>query len=337
MGEDTSRLTGRGSRRDLSEDRTALLHTGLSFVRRARTFQTSINIACVFGGGALGAIGGAMEGGLIPSSGDGFLTAKGICVWLGVGLVLLGGVLLHFIADEAPELLRKALALEGKAQAFLDEREALIDRLESLAALDRKRLALIEANKVMRETLEQSLLVPEADPAGTAQLMLDAALRFITTSIGFDPDEQWAISVFRVESEGDIEELRRIACRRADRLAEQNNPRGWKRNEGFVGTAWATEQAVIVTDGTMPDALDQYRVPAPKQRDYDPERYRSMAAIPVRLGDPARIWGVIAASTDCAGRFRRDPGNKQVQAVDTVRLIARMTGLMAAAFERSDR
>jgi hypothetical protein len=53
--------------------------------------------------------------------------------------------------------------------------------------------------------------------------------------------------------------------------------------------------------------LDQFRVPEDKQRNYDAVRYRSMAAIPVRLGDPAEIWGVVAASTNVPDRFRRDP------------------------------
>lgn len=322
------------NRLSLGVRRDRLVQTGVTWVRKARRFQSWINIVCVLGGGALGAVGGAMDGSLLPSAGAG-LTIKGICVCLSVVLVFIGGILAFLIGDEAPELLKQAIDLEAEAQTFLDDRDRLLARLDALAALDRKRLALIEANKVMRETLEQALLIPAADVRGTVQLMLDASLRFLTTSIGFDADEQWAISVFMVEGEP-TPELTRVAACRADRLDEQNNPRCWLRNEGFVGAAWATEQAVIVSDGTLPDALDQFRVPGPKQREYDGERYRSMAAIPVRLGDPATIWGVVAVSTNAQGRFRRDPGNKQVQAVDTVRLIARMSGLAAAAFKRSN-
>lgn len=273
-----------------------------------------------------------MDGAMVPESSNLALTIKGICVWLGVLLVFVGGALLFMIQDEAPEVLARAAKLEGEAQKFLDDRDALLQRLEELASLDRRRLALIDANKIMRETLEQSLLLAQSNVEGTAQLMLDATLRFITTSIGFEPDEQWAISIFRVEGD----ELRRIAARRADRLAEQNAPRAWRRNEGFVGRAWSTEHPVIVADGTQPEALAQFHVPALKQRTYDAERYRSMAAIPVKLGaDPVEVWGIVAASTDHAGRFRHDPLNRQVQAVDTVRLIARMAALMEAAFRRS--
>ncbi|MGN6620661.1 MAG: hypothetical protein ACTHKR_06315 [Sphingomonas sp.] len=59
-----------------------------------------------------------------------------------------------------------------------------------------------------------------------------------------------------------------------------------------------------------------------------------MAAIPVRLGPDQMIWGVVAVSSNRVGRFRRDPGNRQVQTVDTVRAMPRMIALMAAAFQR---
>lgn len=308
------------------------MQKGVTFVRRARRFQKWINIVCVLGGGALAAIGGAMEGGLVPDTGSGILTAKGLCVWAGVFFVFVGGVLLFFIQDEAPELLARAAALEGEAQLFLDERDNFLSQAQALAALDQKRLALIDANRSMRETLEQALLIAEADANATAQAMLENAKRLVLMSIGFGIDEEWAISVFKVEGD----ELVRVAAMRAGQLPPPALARTWRRNEGFVGRAWANEQAVIVEDGTVADVLDQFSVPQEKQRAYDAGRYRSMAAVPIRIGDPAQIWGVVAASTNCAARFRRDPGNKQVQAVDTVRLIARMTGLAAVAFARSE-
>ena len=277
-----------------------------------------------------------MEGGLAPTSGNGLVTLKGLCVWVGVGLVFLGGVLLLLLRDEAPELLARAAALEGEAQKYLDERDGLLVRLESSATLDRKRLALIDANRTMREALEQALLVAEATPSEASNLMLQTALRFITASIGFDSDEEWAISVFQVQGEGKEALLRRITAARADRLSEQSDPRSWKRNEAYVGAAWHSARDLIIEDSSDPQVSLDYPVPQGKKRDYDTERYRSMAAIPVRLGPEPRIWGVVAASSNRVGRFRRDPNNRQVQTVDTVRAMARMIALMAAAFERSE-
>ena len=320
----------------LREQRSELMATGLAWVRRARRFQAGINILCVMGGGALAAIGGAMDGSLAPSSGDGLITTKGLCVWLGIVLVFLGSLMLLVLRDESPALLARAAALEGDAQNFLDERDALLARLDSAATLDRKRLALVDANRTMREALEQILFVPAATPESASQVMLDTALRYITASIGFEADEEWAISVFQVQGDGDAALLNRIAAARADRLSERNNPRSWKRNEAFVGAAWHSARDLIIEDSSDPQVAEDYPVPQDKQRDYDADRYRSMAAIPVRLGPDQMIWGVVAASSNRVGCFRRDPGDRQVQTVDTVRAMARMIALMAAAFQRGE-
>jgi hypothetical protein len=60
-----------------------------------------------------------------------------------------------------------------------------------------------------------------------------------------------------------------------------------------------------------------------------------MAAIPIRVGPSGTVWGVVAASSNVQDRFRRDPSNHRAQNVDTVRLIAKMIALAAAAFERA--
>ncbi|MEH3045699.1 GAF domain-containing protein [Sphingomonas adhaesiva] len=321
MGDDRARLNGH---------RDALMRRGLSFIRRARRFQAAINVICVMGGASLAGVGGAMDGGLMPDTGNGLLTVKGLCVWFGLGLVFVGGVILLLLQDEAPALLARAAALESEAQRHLDVRDALHARLDSLAQLDLKRLALIDANRSMREALENALLIPAADVPRSLQAMLEAARRFTLASIGFGIDEQWAISIFQVKGD----RLVRIAAIRADQLPPAHAARSWARHEGFVGEAWGRDREMIIADSAESGITEAYPVPAPLRRAYDAERYRSMAAIPVRLGSTG-IWGVVAASTSCPERFKRDPGNKQVQAVDTVRLIARMTGLTAAAFKRS--
>lgn len=319
------------ARQTLRSHREALMERGLVWVAQARGFQRAINVVGVLGGGFLLALGGGMDGPLAPEAGVGALTLKGLCIGAGAVLVFIGSLILLFLQDEAPKLLARASDLEREAQQYLDERDALLAERSWQDALDKRRLALIDANKTMRETLEQALLVPEADVAGTLEVMLDASLRFILESIGLEHSEAWAISVFKIQGD----RLVRIAAKRADRLGERAEARSWGRNEGFVGSAWHNNRDMVIEDGMEPQVALDYPVPLHMRRDNDHVRYRSMAAIPVRLGPDSTVWGVVAASTDCAGRFRREPGNRQVQAVDTVRLIARMTALMAAAFERS--
>lgn len=318
-------------RLSLRTRRDALMTKGLAWVGTARRFQRWINIVGVIGGGTLAVIGGGMEGPMVPVTGEGVLTVKGATIVLGGMLVAVASLILLHLQDEGPALLASASELEREAQKFLDERDALKRDVQDCLERDERRLALIDANRTMREALEQFLLDADAKVPETVEGMLDAAGRFINRSIGFEQGEAWVISVFQVQGD----QLVRVASRRANRLDEKPDGRSWKQNEGFVGVAWAQKRDVIIHDGTLQDIVADYPVPHEKARDYDAVRYRSLAAIPVRLGDPAEIWGVIAASTDRADRFRRDPDNRQVQSVDTVRLIARMTALMAAAFRRS--
>lgn len=258
-----------------------------------------------------------------------------VMVFSGAGLAGVAGLFVALFDFRKLELSSFLTEAENIAEGAIDAgraAQAKLDRLtEDGKVLERRRLALIDANAVMREALEQMLLVPGGTLENSIDAMLEAALRHILVAVDFTIEETWAISVFQVQGD----ELVRIQAKRALRADEQKVSRKWKKNEGFVGAAWALENDVIVSGGEDDLGAYQLKVPDGLKRPYDAERYCSMAAIPVRVGGPANIWGVIAVSSNKAGRFRRVPnGDRQEQAVDTVRLIARMTALAVAAFSR---
>lgn len=259
-------------------------------------------------------------------------TAGTVMVFVGAALAAVGGIFVARFDFRKLELTAFVLEAESVAEEAIQKGRVIESQRKVAEALDLRRLALIDANKVMREVLEQALLISEANHVGTVDAMLETALPHILVSVGFDQEEAWVISVFQVQGD----ELVRIVAKRAHRADESKDARRWKKNEGAVGAAWARADAVIVADGQDDVIADELKVPAQLQKPDDNERYRSMAAVPVRLGDPAEIWGVIALSSDQPGRFQRLPNDRQEQAVDTVRLIARMTALSAAAFRRSE-
>lgn len=276
---------------------------------------------------AVGVIGAALAALAKAFSG----TAGTVMVFVGAALAAVGGAFIARFDFRKLELSAFLTEAEAIAESAIAEGREAEGRLKAAEVLDLRRLALIDANKVMRETLEQALLIAEAEPVGTIDMMVETALPHLLLSVGFGQDEAWVISVFQVQGD----ELVRVAAKRARRADEQKEARRWKKHEGFVGAAWVREDAVIVADGQDDVTVDELKVPPAMQRSDDVTRYRSMAAVPIRVGYPAEIWGIVAVSSDRAGRFRRLPGDRQEQAVDTVRLIARMTALMAAAFLRS--
>jgi hypothetical protein len=258
-----------------------------------------------------------------------------VMVFTGAAVAAIGGLFVALFDFRKLELSSFLTEAESIAESAIDAGRSAQTKLDKLTQdgrlLERRRLALIDANVFMREALEQTLLVPAATQDKAIDAMLEAALLHILVAVDFAIDESWAISVFQVQGD----ELVRIVAKRARRADEQKDSRKWKQNEGLVGTAWALRNDVIVSGG--PEDLAPYllRTPDNLRREYDADRYRSMAAVPVRLGHPAEIWGVIAVSSDRAGRFRPiSNGDRQEQAVDTVRLIARMTALAVAGFRR---
>lgn len=322
-------------RQALRTRREGLMDKALAWVRSTRRFQRAINVGSLIGVLML-SVGSGMAGDIIsPANSGGGVTIKGLVIVFGGFIGLVGGVAAMFLQDEAPALLKSASELERDAQKFLDEREALKAEQQDKASLDLRRLALIDAQSVMRETLELTLLEAEATEAQAVETMLDAAKLHLCKSIGLQAGEAWAISVFRIRANGNGSRLSRIAALRAETLDPRQQARDWGPNEGFVGAAWASNRDTIIEDSNDPRVAEDYPVPSALRRAYDVNRYRSMAAIPIRVGPDQKIWGVVAGSSDHVGRFHRDKENRNKQAVDTIRLIARMTALMAAAFKRS--
>jgi hypothetical protein len=282
-----------------------------------------------------------VSGAFIAAFGKVFTGTAGIVLAItGAAIAAFGGgfvALLDYRKLELGTYLTEAEAIaeDAIAQGRALEAERDVARSEG-ETLDRRRIAYRQASNLMREAAEQSMLADVATLTSAADFMLKSAVVPIGAAIGFEMEERWAISIFQVQGEGDTAILRRIAGLRADRLAEQAQAREWRLNEGLVGVAWHTGRDGIIEDYRDPQVAIDYPVPDGQRRGYDPDRYRSMAAIPIRVGPDQTIWGVIAASSDCTGRFRRDPGNNRVQAVDTVRLIGRSTALLATAFRLRD-
>lgn len=243
-----------------------------------------------------------------------------------------GGALLLLLDENLPELLTGARSLATTAQTYLDERDAKDRQLAEYDLLDRRRRSLISAANAMAEAVERALLSSTATLETATQFMLNAGVHSIQGAIGLDTGEAWSISIFQVEGEGSNQALRRIAFSRADRGIEHLPARSWKRNEGFAGAAWHNNREIVIADSSDPQVRADYPVPQDKRRDYDDTRYLAMVVIPIRVG--GQVWGVVAASSDVKGRFRRDTNNHRAQNVDAVRHIARMTGLLAAGFGR---
>jgi hypothetical protein len=266
-------------------------------------------------------IGGGIDGTMLTSGKDA-VTLKGFLVGLGGLSAMVSSALLLWVEWETPTLLGRVRDHIKEARNYLQERDALL-------ALDSKRRALLELHSDVYETCERAK--PNATIRTVIQTMMDAGGIHLKGSMDTDRDETWAFSVFeKVVDKDGVEEMERIAVHWADRIGEQGKPRKWRKQEGFTGWAWHDGDELIVHDVHDPIYAGKYLVPEGKRHDGDHTYYVSAAAIPIRVGVGDLIWGYVTATSNTAGRFRRDPSNVQSQNVETVRVLARLIATQVA-------
>ena len=190
------------------------------------------------------------------------------------------------------------------------------------AQLDAKRRALLE----MQANVHTGCLnCPLGEPIErVAQLIMNLASAELVDAIGFERGERWAFSLFRAIGADDDVVLRRVAVHWADRHREGVDGRVWKPREGVTGWAWHDRGEVILSDIYDVEHGAKYMAHGDSRRDDDRDRYVSAAAIPIRLGKGAGIWGILTATSSHRGRFMRNPQDASSQNVETVRCLARL-------------
>jgi len=223
----------------------------------------------------------------------------------------------HQVADDAIKALKAKKA----------ELESAVSQAE---ILDRKRLARIEATRLMIESVEAAFL-KSADTSTSAQILLKTAISSLRIAVDYNAGDFLTFTIFRKTGENSQEEMRYIARAWTDEKEEATAGRSWKPGEGYTGYLWSLARdnrkaSVVESDTQRPEAQRRYRVEgADPQRE---GRYRSVASFPILVGQDNEIWGVVTATSDRAGVFDHT-GDLARQSVETVRDIALIASLLA--------
>lgn len=316
---------------DLVAAEDSVWNRAVTSLRSGRRWQFWIKVVLILGGAIASTIGGGMEGPLRPATGDGVVTLKGLLVFGGGIFAFLGGVLLLFADDDVPQLLLDARQLVSDARRFLTERDALTLSARQWEQFDKQRRFLLKAIELMLEAAER--MPHGTDIVVVINAMLDAGTNEIEGAIGFQPGEKWAFSIFRAVAStgaGEPDVMRRIAAAWADRSAQQVDGREWAKREGFTGVAWHRDEDVIESDATIPEIAQQFQIPPTKVRATDPQRYVSVAVIPIKVGNEDRMWGTVTATSDRSGRWSRTPSDPREQGIMAVRMLAQLIASQVA-------
>lgn len=225
----------------------------------------------------------------------------------------------HRTADEAIQALATK-ALELDAATALAEEAVLFDR---------KRLARIEATRLMIESVEAAFL-SSADAQRSAMLLLQNAIFSLRNAVDYRAGDFLTFTIFQKVKRGRVELMQPIAREWTDVREAANLGRSWKRGEGFTGSLWSlahdNRKASVVEPDTQKPEAHRYKVDSA-----DPERerrYRSVASFPILVGRENEIWGVVTATSDRPGVFDHT-GDLARQSVETVRDIALVASLLA--------
>lgn len=223
-------------------------------------------------------------------------------------LIALAGAVLLFTDKSATNVVHDAqgaLDERDQAQRALAEADAVIDDLELQLPRASRVEDMVDA---MRSVVDLAICEPTITRDKLDEWLIDLLDFLIAdklTLFGIG-DEQWNFSVYLLDDA--TAELQCAACRRPTRKEEEAPHRSWREGEGHVGKAFQGRRPLICADSTDPNVRGFFDAPAGKVMDYDIERYRSLAALPIQSDDD-RPFGVLVATSATKGRF--DPEDEE--------------------------
>ncbi|MCP1915413.1 energy-converting hydrogenase Eha subunit A [Bradyrhizobium elkanii] len=252
-------------------------------------------------------------------------------VWTTAGIgsaviVAIGGI---FVAITETDISR---TIEVARQA-VDEAQLRERRMEKFNA-DRSRLRrevdrgleLYNSMDVMRGAIEQSLDLPGITAEAIIQTCLSAARNSLLIAFDFDIEDTWTICVFMAHSqkESDKAILKCIAHeRKID--CDMNSARTWPEGVGVAGVAFSMKNEITIPDLNAAELGTVFKL-SDEARSYDSVRYRSMVAVPIRVGVEDIPWGVAVVTSDKPNHFSIDPSDG-VPTSEPIRAIGAMAAL----------
>ena len=272
-------------------------------LRRSSGLRRFLQIGFVLGGVLLA---GTSE--VLSNSLDGSAKVIAQTLWfVGLTMAFIGGIALAALEQDADASLRlslDAIDAANRTQEELTLRESELAQAGSHAEWLARLYALSIAHReIVEQTISKGAYDSDVFDAQVAAL-LDLLVADKETFFGIR-DERWNFAVYSWDAS--VNELVCLACRRPHASEAEAAHRSWRVGEGHVGLAFERRREFVEADLADPETAKFFSTPSDKQRGYDEERYRSIASLPLLIGEDAR--GVLVATTDVPFRFK--PGAEQ--------------------------
>ena len=243
---------------------------------------------------------------------------------VGIVLVLLSVVLIIFIDDTAPGVIKRNLDLD------IENRDLVAD-IRYLADYSRHTLATLSVMSGCRGILDYAINDIKASNAWLSEFSV-AVLKIITerkcTLFGIG-DEYWNFSVYFFDA--DQRRLNCLGCSRPDGYDFGDNHRSWASGEGHIGLAFARGQEIVFSDASRDELKAVLGTNGSNYKPDDSVNYRSLASLPISLNGEEPI-GVIIATSDVVGRFKNEYELEE-RDWDRIEVLRQAAGFLAILYE----
>lgn len=243
-------------------------------------------------------------------------------------LAAIGGIVVAITEQDASSDLERARSAIAQAREFEDEALKVDFYKQDL----RRVTELYSALRTMREVLEVSVQLEDKTLQNVVEDFYKLAKRSLLIALGFELEEHWTVCIYRAEKDtatgktdlGCIQHERTVDC-------DISEARRWPEGVGVAGYAFSNNKEILVPDLNAPELGTTFQL-GERARIYDEVRYRSIAAIPIRLAD--KVWGIAVATSSRPGHFSVQNDEGGVQAAEALRALASMVALAAAVKEK---
>lgn len=248
-------------------------------------------------------------------------------IGLAATFIALGGSLfVIFTEEDASEELSVARRVSEDLRDAIEGLHSLPDFQEGMERYN----ALYRSAIVMRSALETGVIARDSIRK-IIENLTNLTDRILPVALGFAQSDRWTICVYRAEeSDSGRDRLTCISHNRAIKC-DISKARNWEEGVGVVGIAYANRQEIVVPNMHLAGLGTVFNIAA-GARDYDSDRYRSIAAVPIWVDGRAKPWGVVVATNDRFDHFGLDVDAGPPH-VEGARLLSSMAALAVVVGE----
>lgn len=255
------------------------------------------------------------------------LTTQKILGLTGGSLVLLGSIYLLITEEDTTEALDEARRAADEAVNLALKSEVIYQiSLENEEAAARL-YSLYMMMSIARGTVEQAVADNHSGEDQLIRASLSSVASEMKHALGLGFQDIWTICVYRAEQHQDgHKELRLIAHDRPFDCSI-SDARRWKEGVGVGGIAYAKNDEVIAPNLDDPAVGTVFKLDEAQMKPEDREKYKSVVAVPITVGNDAAPWGVVLATSDTPDYF----GSIEYVGVPPEEAVRALAGVVAVA------